>query len=77
MGYWIEGSIGYLCTYPAYQVYNKKALWDWREYGILELWVRRALTVDGYIGSLAMWYSFKYIVGKVIKIKMEKVWLVS
>src|SRR6266849_1332580 len=45
---WIMGyhrCMGYGLGFSAYQVGNKKYLWGKREYGISELWVKRASTV--------------------------------
>ena len=40
-----HGCMGYGLGFPAYQVGNKKTLWDIREYGLSELWVKRESTV--------------------------------
>ena len=37
--------MGYGLGFPTYQVGNKKNLWDIREYGLSELWVKRESTV--------------------------------
>ena len=43
MGY--EGVIGCSGASPIYQASNKIFLWDIREYGLSELWVKRELTI--------------------------------
>ena len=40
--------MGFLGAYPAYQVGDKKSVWDLRDYGLSGLWVKRASTVPGY-----------------------------
>ena len=40
-----ERVMGFLHTYPAYQVGNRKNIWDLREYGLSEVWVKRESTV--------------------------------
>jgi hypothetical protein len=37
--------MGFFGTYSAYQVGDKKNVWDLRDYGFSGLWVKRALTV--------------------------------
>ena len=44
MGY--HGCMGYLPGFFAYQVGNLKNIWVKREYGLSELWVKRASTVQ-------------------------------
>jgi len=53
MGFWSRGvwgmgycgRMGYHPSFPAYQVGSQNILWDIREYGLPELWVRRVSTV--------------------------------
>jgi hypothetical protein len=40
-----EGFMGFFGAYPAYQVGDKKRVWDPRDYGFSGLWVKRASTV--------------------------------
>jgi len=47
-GVWSIGfrsCMGYGLGFPTYQVGNKKNLWDIREYGLSELWIKRESTV--------------------------------
>jgi hypothetical protein len=45
MGYGISGVMGYELQFPANQLGNGKILWGIRDYGLSELWVKRASTV--------------------------------
>jgi hypothetical protein len=50
MKLWVMGYkrvMGYGPKSPAYQLGNFKNLWGIREYGLSELWVKRASTVAG------------------------------
>ena len=38
--------MGFFGAYSAYQVGDKKSVWDLRDYGFSGLWVKRASTVD-------------------------------
>ena len=40
-----EGFMGFFSAYPAYQVGDKKSVWDLRDYGLSGPWVKRASTV--------------------------------
>lgn len=42
MGYGISGVMGYELQFPANQLGNGKILWGIRDYGLSELWVKRA-----------------------------------
>src|SRR6266852_2040688 len=54
---WIMGyhrCMGYGLGFSAYQVGNKKYLWGKREYGISELWVKRASTVVTFLKHIGI-----------------------
>jgi hypothetical protein len=44
--------MGFFGAYSAYQVGDKKSVWDLRDYGFSGLWVKRASTVALLISDL-------------------------
>jgi hypothetical protein len=44
--------MGFFGAYSAYQVGDKKNVWDLRDYGFSGLWVKRASTVQGSLRRL-------------------------
>jgi hypothetical protein len=58
MKLWVMGYkrvMGYGPKSPAYQLGNFKNLWGIREYGLSELWVKRASTVDELLLNRSGW----------------------
>jgi len=72
-----RGCMGYGLGFPAYQVGNKKNLWDIREYGLSELWVKRESTVPVSLSSINTdinLYDFIEILKYLIMYLVQKKW---